>query len=188
MQPMAKWALWLGGALVWVAGVAFALFALAAPSRAEMAFSPEQARLVCAGVQPETLKRHGNSVSVPASTERLRDCRVEIDFAVRHAAAAERAAEASYVELMGLKLARAAFPQRLAANGAGLALKPRAEGGLTLSVPFDVLFGGDRKRGAALILAWRSGDGGEAEAYLSPTLILERADAPAQLRARGAAN
>ncbi|HEY7609861.1 MAG TPA: hypothetical protein VIF14_11570 [Alphaproteobacteria bacterium] len=187
MQPIPKWALWLGAALAWVAGVAFALFAFAAPARSELAFTPERARLVCAGVAPKTLKGHGNGVTVPAPIEgQSRDCRVEIDFSVTDTALAARAAASGYVELMGLRLARGAFPQRFAVNREGIALAPRPEGGLTLTFAFDTLFGGERSRGAALILAWRTDAGAEARAYLSPTLLLERAEPPSLLRAKRA--
>lgn len=187
MQPIPKWALWLGGALAWVAGVAFALFAFAAPVRAELAFTPEHVRLVCAGGAPKTLKGQGNAVLVPALTEgQSHDCRVEIDFTVTDAALAERAAASGYVELMGLRLARGAFPQRLAVNREGIALAPRPGGGLTLTFAFATLFGGERSRGAALILAWRTGEDAEARAYLSPTLLLERAEPPSALRAKRA--
>ncbi len=189
MQPIPKWALWLGGALAWVAGVTFALFALSAPARSEMAFAPERARLVCAGAQPETMKAHGNAMLVPApSAAHPRDCRVEIDFSARDAALAERAAAAGYVELVGLKLARAAFPQRLAANGEGITLTKRPDGGLMLALALETLFAGDRGRGAALILAWRSGEGDDARTHLSSTLLLERAGSSGLHRTKSPGN
>jgi hypothetical protein len=173
--------------LAWVAGAAFALFAFAAPVRAELAFTPERVRLACAGAAPTTLKGQGNAVLVPALTEgRSRDCRIEIDFSVTDAALTERAAAAGYIELMGLHLARGAFPQRFAVNREGIALTPHPEGGLTLALAFATLFGGERGRGAALILAWRTGEDAEARAYLSPTLLLERAQPPSLLRAKRA--
>jgi hypothetical protein len=176
MQPIPKWALWLGAALAWVAGVGFALFATAAPSRAELAFAPERVRLACAGVASETLSGHGNEVFVPPLDEaRLRACRIEIDFAVRDAALAGRAAASGYVELLGLGLARAAFPARFAVNGEGIALAPRPGGGLTLTIAAATLFAGERGHGAALILAWRSDEGADAQAFISPTLLIERA-------------
>jgi hypothetical protein len=175
--------------LAWVAGVAFALFAFAAPARAELAFTPEGVRLACAGVAPKTLKGQGNAVLVPALTEgESHDCRIEIDFSVTDAALAGRAAASGYVELMGLRLARGAYPQRYAVNREGIALAPRPEGGLTLAFAFATLFGGERSRGVALILAWRTGEEAEARAYLSPTLLLERADPPRLLRAKRAAD
>lgn len=184
-QPIPKWALWLGGALVWVTGVALALFALAAPARAELAFAPERARLACAGAPPAALKGVGNTLQLaPPAGAQIRDCRIEIDFAVTDAALAARAAASAQVELVGLKHVRAAFPERLAANGPGLALAARPGGGLMLSLALETLFGADRQRGAALILAWRAGDGAEARSYLSPTLIIERVDASALLRAK----
>ena len=189
MQPIPRGALWLGGALAWVAGVSFALFAFAAPARSEMAFTPEQARLACAGAAPETLKAHGNAVSLPIpSVAQLRDCRLEIDFSLREPALAERAIASAYVELMGLKLHRAAFPQRLAVNREGIDLAARPGGGLTLSIGLETLFGGDRQRGAALILAWRTGDGTEARSYLSTTLLIQRAEMPTLLRAKRSEN
>ncbi len=187
MQAIPKWALWLGAALAWVAGVTFALFAFAAPARAEVAFTPERARLSCPGKPPEALKGQGNAVYVPGASE-LRGCKVEIEFAVRDAALAERAAASGYVELVGLKLVRAAFPARLPVNRDGIALSARPGGGLTLTLAVETLFAGDRARGTALILAWRTGDGETARAYLSPTLLIERAEAPALLRAKGAGN
>jgi hypothetical protein len=84
---------------------------------------------------------------------------------------------------MGLHLARAAFPSRLAVNAAGISLAARP-GGLTLTFAAEMLFGGDRQRGAALILAWRTGEGAEARAVLSPTLLIERGAPPTHLRAK----
>ena len=189
MQPIPKWALWLGGALVWVAGVSLALFALAAPVRAEMAFTPERARLACAGAATETLKGRGNALYLPApGGAQMRGCRIEIDFSVSEAGLATRAAASANVELVGLKRVRAAFPERLAVNRADIALAARADGGLTLSIALETLFGADRQRGVALILAWRSGEGAEARSYLSPTLIIERTEAPALLRAKRTGN
>lgn len=174
MQPIPKWALWLGGALVWVAGVGLALFALAAPARAGLAFAPEAARLACDGAAPAALKRHGNALLLPAAAP-VQGCRIEIDFAAADPALAARAAEAGVVELVGLKLVRAAFPDRLPVNSAGIALARRA-GGVTLSIPLETLLGANRRRGAALILAARTGEGTDAESHISPTLIIERAD------------
>ena len=183
MQPIPR--PWPGGAWGFMAGAAFAVFALMEPARAEMAFSPERARLLCGGAAPEPLKGHGNAVLVPALTDaQLRDCRVEIEFSVRDTALAENAAASGYVELMGLRLARAAFPARLAVNAAGISLATRSGGGLTLTFAAETLFGGDRRRGAALILAWRAGEGAEARAVLSPTLLIERAEPPTHLRAK----
>jgi len=154
MQPIPKWASWLGGALAWVAGVTIALFALSAPARAEVAFTPERARLACPGALSEALPARGNALTVPAQGDaQLRTCRIEIDFSVRDAALAGRAAASGYVELMGLRLARAAFPARLPVNRDGIALAQHPGGGLTLTLSLDTLFGGDRQRGAALILA-----------------------------------
>lgn len=185
MQPIPKWALWLGGALVWVAGVSLALFALAGPARAELAFAPEAARLVCAGAAPEALKARGNTLplAVPAESRR-RGCRIEIDFAVADAALAARAATSAQVELVGLKRVHAAFPERLSVRGAGIRLATRPGGGLTLSVALETLLGGDRRRGAALILVWRSGEGAEARSFLSPTLMIERVEPAAPLRTK----
>ena len=187
MQAIPKWALWLGGALAWVAGVTFALFAFAAPARSEVAFTPERARLACPGKAPEALKDQGNTVLVPGSSE-IRGCKIEIEFAVSDAALAERVAAAGYVELVGLKLARAAFPARLPVNRDGIALAPRPGGGLVLTLAVDKLFSGDRARGTALILAWRTGEGEAARAYLSRTLLIERAESPAFLRAKRTGN
>jgi len=187
MQPIPKWALWLGGALVWVAGVSLALFALAGPARAELAFAPEAARLVCAGAAPEALKARGNTLPLPVQAQR-RGCRVEIDFAVADAAVAARAAGSARVELVGLKRARATFPERLAVNRAGIGLAARPGGGLTLSIALETLLGGERGQGAALILAWRSGEGAEARSYLSPTLIIERVEPSTLLRAKRTGN
>lgn len=188
MQPVPKWALWLGGALVWVAGVSLALFALAASARAEVAFVPEAARLVCADAMPASLQGRGNTLSLPAPGEaQRRGCRVEIDFAVADAALAARAAASARVELVGLKRVRAAFPERLAVNRAGVGLAARP-GGLTLSIALETLLDGDRGHGAALILAWRSGTGAEARSYLSPTLIIERVEPAALLRAKRTGN
>jgi hypothetical protein len=187
MQPIPKWALWLGGALVWVAGVAMALFALAAPARAELAFTPERARLACAGAPPEALKGQGNTLHLPAPAQ-MRGCRVEIDFVVADATLAARAAASAQVELVGLKRVRAAFPERLAQNGTEIALAARPDGGLTLSVGLETLFGADRERGTALILAWRTGEGAEARSYLSPTLIIERVESPTLIRAKRTGN
>ena len=188
MQPKPIRALWRGGALAWMAGVAIAVSALAAPARAELAFTPERVRLVCAGDAPKMLKSQGNAVFVPELTEgQSHDCRVEIDFSVTDAALAERAAASGYVELMGLHLARGAFPRRFTVNRDGIALAPRAEGGVTLAFAFNTLFGGERSRGTAVILAWRTGEDAEARAYLSPTLLLERGAPPSLLRAKRAA-
>lgn len=187
MLAIPKWALWLGGALAWVAGVTFALFAFAAPARSEVAFTPERARLACPGKTPEALKGQGNAVLVPGASE-LRGCKVEIEFGVSDAALAERVAASGYVELVGLRRVRAAFPARLPVNRDGIALAPRAGGGLTLTLAVETLFAGDRARGAALILAWRTGEGESARAYLSTTLLIERAEAPALLRAKRAGN
>jgi hypothetical protein len=179
MQPIPKWALWLGGALVWVAGVGLALFALAAPARAEIAFVPENARLACPGAAPSVLETRGNALYLPASAGAAkRGCRIEIDFAVQDAALSARAAAAGVVDLVGLKLVRAAFPERLRVNSAGVALAARP-GGLMLSMPLETLFGADRRHGAALILAARTGEGAEAESHISPTLIIERREPPA---------
>jgi hypothetical protein len=186
MQAVPKWALWLGGALAWVAGVTFALFAFAAPARSEVAFTPERARLVCPGKAPEALKSQGNAVLVPGASE-LRGCKVEIEFAVSDAAVAERAAASGYVELVGLRRVRAAFPARLPVNRDGIALAPRAGGGLTLTLAVETLFADDRTRGTALILAWRTGEGESARAFLSHTLLIERSDS-ALLRAKRATN
>jgi hypothetical protein len=187
MQPIPKWAFWRGGALAWLAGVAFAMSALATPARAELAFTPERVRLACAGDAPKILKSQGNAVFVPALTEgQSHDCRVEIDFSVTDTALAERAAATGYVELMGLHLARGAFPRRFTVNRDGIALAPRREGGITLAFAFNTLFGGERSRGTALILAWRTGEDVEARAYLSPTLLLERGAPPSLLRAKRA--
>ncbi len=168
--------------------MSLALFALAAPARSEMAFAPERGRLVCAGAAPEALKGYGNALSLPApSAAQMRACRVEIDFSARDPALAERAAASGYVELVGLKRVRAAFPERLPVNRAGIALATRPGGGLTLSIALETLLGGDRQRGAALILAFRS-DGAEPHTYLSPTLLIERTEAPALLRAKRTGN
>lgn len=183
MQPIPKWALWLGGALVWVAGVSLALFALAGPARAELAFAPESARLICAGLAPEALKARGNTLPLPAPKD-ARGCRVEIDFAVADAALAAPVAASAQVELVGVKRVRAAFPERLPVNRAGIGLAARPGGGLTLSIALETLFAGERARGAALILAWRSGEGAEARSHLSPTLIIERVEPSALLRAK----
>lgn len=189
MQAIPKWAFWLGGALAWVAGVSFALFALAAPARSEIAFAPERARLACAGSAPEALKSQGNALYLPAQGGApKRGCHVEIDFSLRDPALAERAPASAYVELMGMKLARAAFPERLAVNRDGIRLTARPGGGLTLSVALETLFGGDRGRGTALILAWRTGEGAEAQTYLSPTLLIERVEPLALLRAKRTGN
>ncbi len=182
MQPIPKWALWLGGALAWVAGVGLALFALAAPSRAEMSFVPEAARLACAGAAPVALARQGNALRLP-SVAAAEACRVEVDFAASDSALAARAAAAGVVELVGLKLVRAAFPERLPVNRGGIALAPRP-GGLTLSIALETLLGADRRHGAALILAARSGEGAEAQSHISPTLIIERGEAPPLQRAK----
>lgn len=182
MQPIPKWALWLGGALVWVAGVGLALFALAAPARADVAFVPEAARLACAGAAPAALKRHGNALYLPAAAP-LAGCRIEIEFAAADPALAARAAAAGVVELVGLKLVRAAFPDRLPVNAGGIALA-RRPGGVTLSIPLETLFGANRQRGAALILAARTGEGDAAESHISPTLIIERADPPPVQKAK----
>jgi hypothetical protein len=48
-----------------------------------------------------------------------------------------------------------------------------------LSMPLETLFGADRRHGAALILAARTGEGAEAESHISPTLIIERREPPA---------
>jgi hypothetical protein len=179
MQPIPKWALWLGGALVWVAGVGLALFALAGPARAEIAFVPGGARLACPGAAPRALEARGNALYLPATAEALaRGCRVEIDFAVKNPAHSARAAAAGVVELVGLKLVRAAFPERLRVNSAGVVLAARP-GGLVLSIALETLFGGDRQHGAALILAARTGEGPEAQSHISSTLIIERAEPPA---------
>jgi hypothetical protein len=189
MQTFPKWALWLGGALAWVAGVSLALFALAAPARSEIAFTPEGARLVCAGTAPESLKGQGNALHLPAPTAaQMSACRVEFDFALRDPSLATRVVASAYVELVGLKRVRAAFPERLAVNGPGLALTARPGGGLTLAVALETLLGGDRQRGAALILALRDGDGEAAQTYWSPTLLIERTDSPALLRAKRTGN
>ena len=189
MQPIPKWALWLGGALVWVAGVSLALFALAAPARAEMAFTPERARLVCAGSAPETLTGRGNTLYLPAPNgAQALGCRIEIDFSLSEPGLAARAAASAAIELVGLKRVRAAFPERLAVNRRDIALTARPGGGLTLAVALETLLGADRQRGAALILAWRTGEGAEAKSYLSPTLIIERTEAPALLRAKRTGN
>src|SRR5581483_2297855 len=178
MQPSTN--SWLTRALARVAGVVLAASALVQTARAEIAFTPERARLLCAGAAPEALKGHGNAVMVPALGDaQLRDCRVEIEFAVPDTALAEQAPASAYVELMGLRLARAAFPSRLAVNAAGISLVARP-GGLTLAFAAETLFGGDRRRGAALILALRAGDGGRV--VLSPTMLIERGEAPTQLR------
>lgn len=187
MQPIPKWALWLGGALVWVAGLGLALFALAVPARAELAFTPERARLACAGAPPEAVKGQGNTLYLPAPGQ-TRGCRIEIDFAVADPALAARAAASAHVELVGLKRVRAAFPERLAQNGTAIALAAGPGGKLTLSVAVETLFGADRERGAALILAWRTGGDAEARSYLSPALIIERVEAPWLSRARRAGN
>jgi hypothetical protein len=185
MQAIPKWALWLGAALAWVAGVSFALFAFAAPARSEVAFAPERAQLACPGKAPEALKGQGNAVAVPGkSAAELRGCRIEIEFAVRDAALAERVSASGYVELVGLKRVRAAFPTRLPVNADGISLAARPGGGLTLTVAIETLFAGDRARGTALILAWRTGEGEDGRAYLSPTILIERAEAPALLRAK----
>lgn len=177
MQPVPKWALWLGAAAAWVAGVAFALFALAAPARAELAFVPERARLACAGAAAATLAGHGNVVLVPAGSEaQLRGCRIEIDFTVGDPALAARAVASGYVELLGLGLARAAFPARFAVNRDGIALAPRRGGGLTLTLAAATLFAGERSHGAALILGWRTGEDAAAQAFISATLLIERTD------------
>ena len=183
MQPIPKWALWLGGALVWVAGVSLALFALAGPARAELAFVPEAARLACAGAVPKVLAARGNKLPLPVRAQQ-HGCRLEIDFAVADAAVAARAAASAQVELVGLKRVRAAFPERLTVNRAGIALAARAGGGLTLSIALETLLGGERTHGAALILAWRSSEGAEARSYLSPTLIIERVEPSALLKAK----
>jgi len=174
-QPIPKWTIWLAGALAWVAGVSFALFALAATARAELAFVPERARLACPGAAPVTLAARGNTSIVPAMSDlQLRGCRIEIDFAVRDAALAERAAGQAYVELLGLGLTRAAFPARYPVNRDGIALAPRP-GGLTLVLAAETLFAGERRNGTLLILGWRSGDGADAQAFISSTLLIERA-------------
>ena len=189
MQPIPKWVLWLGGALVWVAGVSLALFALAAPARAEMAFLPEGARLVCTGAAPVALKARGNTLYLPApGGAQMQGCRIEIDFAVNEPGPAAHAGASAIVELVGLKRVRAAFPERLAVNRAGVGLAPRPGGGLMLSIVLETLLGADRQRGTALILAWRSGEGAEAKSYLSPTLIIERTAPSAQLRAKRSGN
>lgn len=187
MQAIPKWALWLGGALAWVAGVTFALFAFATPARSEVAFTPERARLACPGKAPEALKGQGNIVLVPGTGE-LRGCKIEIEFAVSDAALAERAAASGYVELVGLKRVRAVFPARLAVNRDGIALAARPGGKLTLTLAIETLFAGDRARGTALILAWRTGEGEAARAYLSRTLLIERTESPALLRAKRTGN
>lgn len=182
MQPIPKWAFWLGGALAWVAGVSLALFALAAPARAEMSFSPEAARLACDGAAPVALKRQGNALRLPAGAP-AQACRIEIDFAAPDSAMAARAAAAGVVELVGLKLVRAAFPERLPVNRGGVALAARPDG-LTLSIALETLLGADRRHGAALILAARTGEGAEAQSHISPTLIIERGEAPPLQRAK----
>ncbi len=183
MQPIPKWIFWLGGALVWVAGVGFALFALAAPARAELAFTFEAARVACAGAAPEKLRWHANTIYLPTGAQR-QSCRMEVDFAASEPALATRAAEAGVVEFVGLKLVRATYPERLAVNRDGIAVTSRP-GGLTLSIALETLFGANRQRGAALILSARTGDGDAAESHLSPTLIIERAEPPpALLRAK----
>jgi hypothetical protein len=188
MQPIPKWAFWLGGALAWVAGVTFALFAFAAPARAEVAFTPEHAALACPGRPPEALKGQGNAVFVPAkNAASLQGCTIEIRFAAPDAALAARAASAGHVELVALKRRRASFPVRLPVNREGITLAS-AGGTLTLSLSVETLFADDRARGAALILAWRTGEGEQARAYLSPTLIIERGDEPALLRAKRPTN
>jgi len=172
-----------------VAGVSLALFALAAPARAEMAFAPERARLACAGAAPEMLKGRGNALYLPApGGARTQGCRIEIDFSVSEPGLATRAAASAIVELVGLKRVRAVFPERLAVNRRDIALAAGPDGGLTLSIALETLFGADRQRGVALILAWRSGEGAEAKSYLSPTLIIERTEAPALLRAKRTGN
>jgi len=179
LKPIPKWTIWLAGALAWVAGVSIALFALAATARAELAFVPEHARLACPGVAPVTLAARGNTAIVPAASDaQLRGCRIEIDFAVRDAARgaalAERAAGQAYVELLGLGLTRAAFPARYPVNRDGIALAPRP-GGLILSLAAETLFAGERRNGTLVILGWRSGDGADAQAFVSSTLLVERA-------------
>ena len=177
--------LFRSGALVLMAGAGLALLALMEQARAEIAFNPERVRLLCAGAAPEPLKGYGNAVQVPALTDaQLGDCRVEIEFSVREAALAEQAATSGYLELMGLRLAHAAYPTRLAVNGDGISLTPRPGGGLTLTLAAKTLFAGNRQRGVALILAWRSDEGAESRAVLSPTLLIERAEPPTQLRAK----
>lgn len=182
MQAIPKWALWLGGALAWVAGVGLALFALAAPARAEMAFVPEAARLVCDGAAPSALRRQGNALRLPAAAT-AQGCRIEIGFTARDSAVAAHAATAGVVEFVGLKRVRAAFPERLPVNRGGIALAARP-GGLTLSIALETLLGADRRHGTALILAARIGEGAEAQSHISPTLIIERGDAPPLQRAK----
>ena len=174
-NPIPKWTFWPAGAPAWVAGVSFALFAFAATARAELAFVPERARLACPGAAPVMLAARGNTAIVPAASEaQLRGCRIEIDFAVRDAALAERAAAQAYVELLGLGLTRAAFPSRHPVNRDGIALAPRP-GGLTLAIAADTLFAGERRNGTLLILGWRSGEGADAQSFISSTLLIERA-------------
>lgn len=189
MQATAKSALARGGALAWLAGAGLALFASAAPARAEVAFTPERVALACPDAAAETLKGQGNAVLVPGKTaEQLKGCRVVIEFALQDPALAERAAAEGHVELVGLKRAKASFPVRLPVNRDGITLAKRPGGGLTLTLTAETLFAGDRARGTALILAWRTGEGEAARAYLSPTLLIERADVPALLRAKRASN
>jgi hypothetical protein len=73
-------------------------------------------------------------------------------------------------------------------NRDGIALAARPGGGLVLTLAVDTLFSGDRARGTALILAWRTGEGETARAYLSRTLLIERAESPALLRAKRTGN
>jgi hypothetical protein len=188
MQAKAKGAFARGEALAWMAGLGFTLFAVVAPARAEIAFTPERATLACPDAPAEALKGQGNALLVPGKTaEQLKGCAIVIQFAVRDPALAERAAAEGQVELVGLKRVKPSFPVRLPVNRDGVTLAALPGGGLTLSLAAETIFAGDRARGAALILAWRTGDGDAARAYLSPTLLIERADS-ALLRAKRASN
>jgi hypothetical protein len=116
-----------------------------------------------------------------------RGCRIEIDFTARDSAVVAHAAAAGVVEFVGLKRVRAAFPERLPVTRGGIALAARP-GGLTLSIALEILLGADRRHGAALILAARTGEGAEAESHISPTLIIERGEAPPLQRAKRTPN
>jgi len=168
-------AIWLMAAAAWVAGVTFALFALAQPAHAEFAFRPEAARLACADAAPRDLSRRGNSVVLPRVAEGAwAACRFEIDYTLSDPALAAQAATNAFVDAVALGLGRAAFAQRLPVNQDGIALAVQGDK-LTLMVSAERVLALGGASGTALTLGLRLGPDNAAQSYLSPALLFEHA-------------